>query len=189
MTAPQERKQWFSRRVAIQATVLCIATALFAYLGTNRSFRYSDSITLLDVTVCTDEGLLSINVPMVLRSPRHNTSNRWITYSRGLMGWGAPGGQRKHSLRDFISFREAAQASCEGWMFAGFGYRMGPWQSASRPGPCLWAFVPIWFATLAIFALFITLWNRRKRIRWLPILVATPCIALAFAVLLLRADQ
>lgn len=175
--------RWWSKR----ATLLCVVTILCAYFSTSRSYRFSDSLTFLDATICTDEGLLSLQIPLVLRSPIHQPSTQWITYVRGKNMWDAPGCGGKATLRYWMSILD--QTRCEGAMWGGFGYWKGDWQSSSRPGPFVVAFAPIWIAIVVISIFLAMLWSRRLRIRLLTMFITTAAVALLLAVLNLCAAQ
>ena len=179
----QKSHHWWS----VRATVVCVATIFCAYVVTNRSYQYSDSLTFLDATICTDEGLISLQIPLILRSKSHQPLAQWMTYARGPNSWDAPDGGGKATLRHWMSILD--QTRCEGGMFSGIGYWKGSWQSDSRPGPFLVVFVPIWIAIVAIAPFLTILWMRRLRFRLLTMLLATLCAALLLALLTLRADQ
>ena len=176
-------QHWWS----IRAAVLCVVTILGAYVASNRSYQVSDSLTFLDVTICADEGLLSLQIPLVLRSPSHTPSNQLVSYVREPKMWDAPAGGGKATLRNWMSILD--KTHCEGGMICGFGYWKGSWQSDSRPGPFLVVFVPIWVATVAVSVLTAILFLRRLRIRLLTMLIATTCIAVVLSLLTLLADH
>ena len=139
--APAEKRKrpWVRRTVS-----LCAAIAVCSALATWRSYARSDSLTFMDATVCLDEGLLSLQIPLVRVAPRQEPATMWVSYKRGKMAWEAPGGGGKAKLRNWMSM--LGMVRCEGRMAAGFGYWKGAWQSNSRPGPFIVMFTPVWFA-------------------------------------------
>jgi hypothetical protein len=165
-------------RVAVS---LCVGAILFSVLLTFRSYSYSDSFTLYDATVGTEEGLLSLQIPLVRRIPSEPSSTEWATYSRGKSSWETDGNAAKATLRDWMSMLDTVR--CEGAMFGGFGYWKGAWQSPSRPGPFIVMFLPIWFAVLT-GSMFIALvcW-RRVRFRLATILIVMTGVCLALGLL------
>ena len=122
------------------AVFLIVAAVL-----TIRSYSYSDTLTFMDVTLTADEGLLSINVPLVPLAPDKDTAIGWITYKRDSINWKAGLGG-KSTLRNWMATLDSI--GCEGTMFLDFGYWLGGWQSDSRPGAFIVLFAPVWFSIL-----------------------------------------
>ena len=145
----------------------------------------SDSLTFLDATLCTDEGLLSLQIPLVRRAPSEQPSTQWMTYKRGKNMWDASDGGGKATLRNWMSMLD--QVRCEGGMVGGFGYWKGAWQSKSRPGPFLVLFTPIWAAIAVTFTLVATLCWRRMQFRLVTMLFGTACVSVVLWLLTLLA--
>ncbi len=132
-------------------------------------------MTFLDATICTDEGLLSLQFPLVRRAPSEQPSTGWMTYQRGENMWEASDGGGKATLRNWMSMLD--QTRCEGGMVGGFGYWKGGWQSDSRPGPFLVVFTPIRAAIATTFTLVAIVFWRRITFRLATMLIATACVS------------
>jgi hypothetical protein len=164
-------------------------TALFVVgtaILTVRSYWRSDSLTVADATICTDEGLLSLQIPLVRLARQQRAVTTWNTYTRGPNMW-VYGDGGKATLRNVLLLKD--QIRIDAGMVAGFGYWKGSWQSDSRPGPFIVMFVPIWAAVAAMVllaALFIT---RRVKFRISSLLGATAIVGGLLWLLTLRAAE
>ncbi len=85
-----------------------------------------------------------------------------ITWTAGLAG--------KTPLRSWMSRLNVARV--KGAMFFDFGYWKGAWQSQSRPGPFVVAFVPVWLIGLMMFGIFLAFDFGFVRFRLRTILIA-----------------
>lgn len=178
-------KQKPNRRMLRHASFLCAAILACSVLATTRSYMRSDSLTLLDATICTDEGLLSLQIPLVRRAPSEQSTTQWTIYSRGKNIWDDNEGGGKATLRSWMSM--ADQVGCEGGMVGGFGYWKGAWQSNSRPGPFLVMFTPIWAVVSVAFTLVATFYLRRVQFRLATILLLMTGVSVVLWLLTLRA--
>ena len=174
-----------NRRLFRNAIFLCAAILACSVLATSRSYMRSDSLTFLDDTICTDEGLLSLQIPLVRRAPSEQSTTQWTIYSRGKNIWDANDGDGKATLRNWMSMLD--QVGCEGGMVGGFGYWKGAWQSNSRPGPFLVMFTPIWAVISVAFTLVATFYWRRIQFRLATILLVMAGVSAVLWLLTLRA--
>ena len=76
-----------------------------------------------------------------------------------------------------------------GFLFADFGYWKGGWQSASRPGPFVVVFVPVWLIGCLMFGICLAFTFRWVRFRLLTLLAAMTLIAGLLWLLTLRAGS
>lgn len=169
------------------AFCLCTTIAVCSALATWRSYTRSDSLTLIDATVCTDEGLLSLQIPLVRLAPREEPTTQWLTYKRGNNMWETEDGGGKATLKNWMSMLDRVR--CEGGTVAGFGYWKGAWQSSSRPGPFIVVFIPIWVAIATALALVATMYWFRIRFTLATMLLGTTCVGGLLWLLLLRAPD
>jgi hypothetical protein len=164
------------------AAVFVAGTVIF----TIRSYWRSDSLTIADATICTDEGLFSLQIPLVRLAREEQATTTWVTYTRGANMWQyGDGGKAK--LRKWISMKDQVRIEAE--MVADFGYWKGSWQSNSRPGPFIVMFVPIWAAMAAIVLLAAAFVMRRMKFRISSLLVATSVVGGLLWLLTLRAAE
>ncbi|AMV35405.1 hypothetical protein VN12_25165 [Pirellula sp. SH-Sr6A] len=168
------------------AICLCATIVICSVLATWRSYTHSDSLTWIDVTVCTDEGLLSLQIPLVRLAPSEKPSTQWTTYVRGKNMWETGDGGGKATLKNWMSMLD--RVGCEGATVAGFGYWKGAWQSSSRPGPFLVMFIPVWVAIATTFALVSTAYWCRIQFTLANMLLGTTVVAGLHWLLLLRAS-
>jgi hypothetical protein len=182
--SPKPARNPVGRRI-FQAVLLAAAISVCSVLATWRSYAYSDSLTVADATVSTDEGLLSLQIPLVRRAPGGQMVTQWITYKRGKDMWETGDGGGKTRLRYWMTILDTAR--CEGGMLGGFGYWKGAWQSSSRPGPFIVMFVPIWVAITSMFMLIAILYLRRMRFRLATMLMGTAMISVILWLLTLQA--
>lgn len=182
--SPKRAQNPIGRRVRY-AALLATAISVCSVLATWRSYAYSDSLTFADATVCTDEGLFSLQVPLVRRAPDEQMVTHWITYKRGKDMWETGDGVGKARLKYWMTILEAAR--CEGGMAGGFGYWKGAWQSSSRPGPFIVMFVPIWVAIASLFTLIAIFHLRRMHFRLATMLLGTTLISAMLWLLTLQA--
>ena len=164
-------------------------TAMFVVVTailTVRSYWRSDSLTVADATICTDEGLISLQIPLVRLARKESATTTWVTYTRGANMWKAGDGG-KAKLRTWMSLKD--QVGIEAGMVAGFGYWKGSWQSNSRPGPFIVLFMPIWAAVAAIVLFAAVFVTRRVKFRISSLLVATAVVGGLLWLLTLRAVE
>jgi hypothetical protein len=156
----------------ITPTVYLVAAAIAACTLSVHISSYwrSVSLQLCDVTVTDDEGLLSINVPLVRLAAKVSPSSEFVIYDRTPVFWNYAGAAGKTPLRAWMSMLNAVR--CTGGMFLDFGYWKGAWQSTSRPGPFIVIIVPIWFGGLVGFGLYLAFYLRLIRFRLRTLLAA-----------------
>jgi len=184
MDPTREKSGRFSRLVSnLSISIVVIVTA--AALFTIRSYSYSDTLTILDVTITADEGLLSISVPLVLLAPKQDSTNAWETYERESTGWKAELAG-KCTLRNWMDSLDTT--GCEGLMFLDFGYWLGGWLSNSRPGSFVVLFVPIWFAAITFVVCTYLVLSGRVKISLKTIFLATALVAGLVWLLTMRAN-
>ena len=116
------------RRVPRWAIAFGLVYGISSALLSLRSYSYSDSLTFLDTTVSTDEGLLSFQFPLVRLAQGEKPRTDWMTYTRGKIRWEADDAG-KTRLRDWMATLDPASS---GGILWGFGYWKGGWQSNSR---------------------------------------------------------
>jgi hypothetical protein len=68
--------------------LFCIVGALLVFFAgstaiTIRSYSFSDTLTFNDAMIATDEGLISLLVPLVRLAHDQDPSTGWVTYSSG----------------------------------------------------------------------------------------------------------
>jgi hypothetical protein len=176
------------RRVrTIRETLLLVsAIAICSTLATLRSYRRSDSLTFLDVTMCTDDGLLSLQMPLVRLATNEQPSTQRVTYRRGTNMWEAFDGEGgKSTLRNWMSMLDAT--GCKGGMVFGIGYWKGSWQSNSRPGPFIVMFMPIWVVIATALTLVAVAYRLRMRFSLATMLLGTTIMGVLLWLLSLRA--
>lgn len=183
-TAPSSNRNRPSFR---HIAFLLVAIVVCSLLASWRTYRHSDSLTFLDATVCTDEGLLSLQIPLVRLAPAEEPSTRWITYKRGTNMWETDDGGGKTTLRNWMSMLDTVR--CEGGMVAGFGFWKGAWQSDSRPGPFIVMFVPVWVGTTAALIAVAFACLFRVQFRLGALLMATTLVGAMLWLLSLRAVE
>jgi hypothetical protein len=175
------------RLPTVRQTLFLMSTiAICSALLTWRSYRRSDSLTFLDMTMCTDEGLLSLQVPLVRLATSEQPSTQWVTYRRGTNIWEAFDGEGgKSLLRNWMSMLDAT--GCKGGMIFGIGYWKGSWQSNSRPGPFIVMFMPIWVAIATTLTLIAVAYLLRMRFSLATMLLGTTIMGGLLWLLSLRA--
>jgi hypothetical protein len=151
--------------VCVVAIAVTVCTILF-HLHT---YWWSESATACDITVATDEGLVSLQVPLCRLAAKEMPTLNCLIYERGPTTWTC-GRAGKCPLRTWMS--QLKKVGCDGAMFADFGYWKGSWQSNSRPGPFLRVFVPVWFVGVVVFGGFLAFYFRIIRFRLRSILIA-----------------
>jgi hypothetical protein len=166
--------------IYIVATVVAIVTLLFHL----HSYWWSESITLCDVTLTADEGLVSLNVPLVRLAAKQRPNWGATIYRRAPRVWEASGGAAKTPLRAWMAFEEERSPRA---MFADFGFWKGGWQTESRPGPFVVVFMPVWSVGLAVFGAFLAFRYGYVRFKLRSILIAMALFAVLLFVATLRA--
>lgn len=168
--------------VYVAAALIAIGTAAFHV----HSYWWSESLTLCDVMLRAEEGLVSLNVPLVRLAAKETPCSGFSICERSANGWKS-GGEAGHArLRYWMASLD--QVRCEGVMFADFGYWKGAWQSDARPGPFVVMFVPVWFVGLAALVGFPAVYFRVIRFRLHTLLIAMTLTAGVAYLLMLRAD-
>ncbi len=167
---------------AVPAIMVAAAFGLLAVLSSLRSYSRSDSLTLLDSRVATDEGLLSLRLPLTRLAVGERPEVSVMTFERDEIRWTA-GPKRKTPLRAWMA---SQGPKSEGGMIAGFGYWKGTWQSDSRPGPFIVVFAPIWAAFVACYVIFVFFYFSRRRFTIRFMLIATATVAGMLGLLMLR---
>ena len=76
---PQRRS---SRKTACLAVVLVVAWLVPSAVITFRSYSRSDSLTIADATLRTDEGLVSLQIPLVRLASTEKATTNLTTYAR-----------------------------------------------------------------------------------------------------------
>ena len=135
------------RTIVIFGFTLVLFTTLFQV----HSYWWSESLTLYDFTLTTDEGLISLNVPLTQLATGTKAQWNFTIYKRDQQVWTA-GVAGKTPLRSWMTILD--QARCTGGMFLGFGYWKGAWHSQSRPGPFVVVFSSVWFIAIVLFGAF-----------------------------------
>ncbi len=162
-------------------SVAAILIAFCGFLFHARSYLQSDSLTLCDVTLTTDEGLLSLQIPLTRLAASQNPTSKFLIYHRSSTGWNFGGMAAKCPLRTWMSLLNAT--GCEGAMCVGFGYWKGAWQSESRPGSFAVVFAPLWSVTVLIFGVYSAFHFRLLRFGIRALFVTTAvCAALSWLV-------
>ncbi len=144
-------------RIASKEVVVAVMFVAATIVSTVLSYRYSDSITVLDSTVCTDQGLFSFQIPLCRLASTAPTSHeaRRFVWNEGMWKSGTNGG--KCALRVWMTAQEVKESVPNMAMVADFGYWVGGWQSEARPGPFIVVFAPIWFVWLIGYLMFLAI--------------------------------
>lgn len=175
-----------SRRVpgAVWAAAALIAAGTAAF----HLYSYWRCVSLqaCDVTLRSEEGLVSLNVPLVRLAAKERPRSSFLVYRRDGKAWKS--GDAGHArLRMWMASLE--QVRCDGAMAADFGYWKGAWQSKARPGPFVVMFVPVWFVGAMALAGFLAVYFRFVRFRLHTLLLAMTLTAGATYLLMLRAGE
>ena len=133
-----------------------------ALLVTLHSYFRSVSVTFCDATVCTDEGALSLQIPLVRLAKGQPFRTSVTVYRRGEHVWEHPSGSQKSTLQGWMELSDSEWF--KGASFGKFGYWQGDWQNDSRPGAFIVVFIPIWLLVLAAWLLFALV--RHYRVTW-----------------------
>jgi hypothetical protein len=165
--------------VYIAAAIISIG-AILVHVG---SYWWSPSITLWDVCLTCDDGLVSLEVPLTRLTATGKPTSNFLLYTREG-GWMA-GMAGKTPLRAWMA--ELNNHRCEGAMLADFGYWKGAWLCDARPGPFIVVFVPVWLAAVVAFGIFLAIYYRLLRFRLRSLFVLTALCAVIFWLLILRA--
>jgi hypothetical protein len=166
--------------------LIVAAIALCTLLIHVSSYGRSVSIQFCDVTVTDDEGLLSLNVPLVRLAAKASPRSEFLVYDRSPVFWSYGGVAGKTPLRSWMS--RLNTVGCTGGMILDFGFWKGAWQSDSRPGPFVVLFVPIWFGGLVVFGIYLAFYYRLVRFRLRTLLVAMTLVAGLLWLLMLRQE-
>ncbi len=178
MVAHQNLDSTRRQVIAGVVAVVCAAAA------TLHSYYRSISLTFCDATLSTDEGAVTLQVPLVRLAANQKFSTDAVVYRRGQIAWEASGGAMKCTLDNWMAQRD--QEWFRGWSMADFGYWRGDWQNDGRPGPFVVLFVPIWFVFCVAYLGFAVV--RRNGLQWSirSMLVFTSVVGLCLWLLTLR---
>jgi hypothetical protein len=161
------------------AALIAVGTAAFHV----HSYWWCESLTVCDVTLLSEEGLVSLNVPLVRLAAKETPRSTFSLYHRDGKIWKS--GDAGHvRLRSWMA--SLNEVGCEGGMLADFGYWKGAWQSDARPGPFVVMFVPIWFVGTLALAGFVAIYFRVVRFRLHTLLLAMTLTAGVAYLLMLR---
>ncbi len=133
-----------------------------AAIATWHSYYQSISLTFCDATLATDEGAVTLQIPLVKLAANQRFVTKTIVYRRTQTAWEASNGAMKCTLDNWMA--QSDQAWFHGWSMADFGYWRGDWQDEARPGAFVVTFVPIWFVFCIGFLTF-AVWPRNW-FRW-----------------------
>lgn len=159
-----------------------VGTAVFHI----HTYWWSVSLTVHDVRLTTDEGLVSLVLPLTRISAYGTPDWEANLYKRGPYRWETKSGRGRAPLRSWMARLDKVRA--DGAMFADFGYWKGSWQSDSRPGPFIVLFVPIWFLGLASFGVYLAFHHQLIRFRLRTLFIVLTLTACALYPLTLRAN-
>ena len=176
------------RKTGLLCGVLVILWLVSSAMLSARSYERSDALTVADVTLRTDEGLISLQIPYVRLARTGKATVEWTIYTRkrGVGVWES-GNSVRSTLRRWMSdFCDTDQPSAG--MIGEFGYWTGSWWSDSRPGPFIVVFAPIWAATMAVTVLAALFIVQRFRFKLRSILVMTALAGVLLWILTLRAE-
>jgi len=162
--------------VYIAAAIISIG-AILVHVG---SYSWSPSITLWDVCLTCDDGLVSLEVPLTRLTATGKPTSNFLLYKREG-GWMA-GMAGKTGMRGVMG-----RPDFPGMSFADFGYYSGAWLCEARPGPFTVLFVPVWLVAVVTFGIFLAFHYRLVRFRLRSLFVLTATCAVIFWLLTLRA--
>lgn len=164
--------------------ILVLAALAMTAIATIASRSWSISITFCDATLATDEGVVTVQIPLVKLAADQPLRNDIKVYHRGTNVWEHTSGARKSTHRNWMSLSD--QDWFIGGSIAGFGYWRGDWQNDSRPGRFIVVFAPIWSIAVALFATVVLV--HRYRVKWSLrlMLVMTVIAGLGLRLLTLR---
>ena len=174
-------RRWFRMPAIVALTMLGLTIGFYI-----RTFSRSEDITLFDVSFFADECLVTFNIPLTRLTREGKCISRVRFFERGKQSWNSgttyPGTTIRSPMRTLIDDRQvqasltsdpfvdagssvvpAKKSGRNFFVLADFGYRRGDWQSEHRPGPSITMFVPVWFAGLNCYILFLLLYFRRFR--------------------------
>ncbi len=139
-----------------------------------RSFSRSEDVTLFDVSLFTDEGVLTLKFPLTRLTKEGECHSQVRVFIRDKQNWKS-GPSNRSTHKNFLQTLNS-NASPFGpvktsnvpnqkqrrnhFDLAGFGYLYGDWLSEERPGPWLKLFVPIWFTGLCFLIVVLTFGRR-----------------------------
>ena len=154
--------------------IATLAVLVIATLATVHSYFHSVSVAFCDATICTDEGAVSLQIPLVRFAHDQTFRTELLIYRRGEHVWEHSSAARKSTLQGWMA--QADEEWFKGASYAKFGYWRGDWQNDSRPGPFIVIFVPIWSVTLVLGIGFVVI--RHYRIKWsFRMMLILVCIA------------
>ena len=170
--------------ITVAVAMTMVGLAIGFYL---RTFSKSEEITLFDVSLFADEGLISFNIPLTRLAPNGISISRVRIFERSKQSWTSgttyPGTTIRRPLRKSIEVRQARPPvispsgnSSSGvvpaiktrrdfFVLADIGYIYGDWKSEDRPGLWITLFVPVWFVGLLCYVLYLLFNFRLFRFR------------------------
>jgi len=166
--------------VYVAAAIIAIG-AILVHVG---SYWWSPSVTLWDVCLTCDEGIVSLEPPLTRLTATGKPTSDFIVYKRDQSMWTAGAGG-KTTIRTVMANRKSW--GFEGQMFADFGYYKGAFHCDARPGPFIVVFVPVWLVAIMTFGVFLAIYYRVLRFRLRSLFVLTALCAVVFWLLTLRA--
>jgi len=161
------RKPW-----AVVGVVAILTAGLTAW-----SYHYSPSLTVCDLTVEYDEGLVVVNVPLAPIAFGETPRSRFLLYRRGVNTWQSGEGGRM-PWRNLPKVEAFANDSL---LVAGFGYWLGGWQSNARPGRFLVLLMPLWAVVVFSCLAYLALRAHRVRLRLWMLFVFTAIWSIGWA--------
>lgn len=169
------------RRQRIAVVILAAIATTSGVLLHVSSYWRSVSLTVLDLRLVTDEGLIGVQVPLTRLARRESPQTRLLVYGTDPNGrrW-VSGDRGRTPFRTFLHLD-----GIDAPMFADFGYWKGDWQSRARPGPFIYLYMPVWFVALTGFGVSLAVYFRKLRfgIRTLLLLTALCGIAVCLITL------
>ena len=180
-----------NRRKLLSLTcVLVVAWLVSSTLLTVRSYWRSDSLTLADLTIRAEEGLIWLRVPLVRLARTEEATTEWTSYRhrRGQPVWESEGTEMI-TLRLQVKNSRLEGSQDDIRFMWGFGYDMDSWLSGSRPGPCIKLIAPIW-AVAAVLTVVAGVFSRRRiRFTLWSLLVVISLVGGVLWLLTLRAPK
>lgn len=136
------------------------------------SYYYSPSLTVCDLTVQLDEGLVAVNVPLAPIAPGETPRTEFLLYRRGPRTWGT-GEAGRMPWRNLPKVEDFADDCL---LVAGFGYWLGGWQSDARPGRFILLLLPLWAVAAFTLLAYLAIRTRRVRLRlWMFFAITAAC--------------
>jgi hypothetical protein len=147
------------------------------------TYYYSPALTVCDLTVQFDEGLVVVLVPLVPIAKGETPRTDFLLYRRDANGWNA-GKAGRMPWRNLPNVEAFANDSA---FLVGFGYWLGGWQSDARPGRFFVLLLPMWAVASFGFLAYLAVRARWVRLRLWMLFVLTAVLAIGLAWLTRRA--